>query len=365
MIDIESILKLGETQSVEFKKSMSKMKEGCKSLCGMLNTAEGSGMVIYGISPNNKIVGLQGNLDSAQRTLTQHIRDKFDPIITTSLELERHEDKSILILSAKRPKEIRYYEYDGRAFIKEGSTRRILTLKEKESLRRKPHIDSFSNLISKIALLIFDVIIFGEQYKQRIVKPWLDILRTRYQQIANNLRDFAFQDILIQKGLDKKLIELSDSLDEIVNMRLHFGCGEELNKLFETTLSKAKSFKKDEIDSIPISGDFYNIIKNNITMSSKKLQNLNDRSEAMVGNGRFEEVQSEASKIGYSLLKLSLYNIKQIPTDLKLELHDVAKELHLLETIIFFSDGGRSIRTIEDRINNLSERLNKLTEKII
>jgi ATP-dependent DNA helicase RecG len=59
MIDIESILKLGETQSVEFKKSMSQMKEGCKSLCGMLNTAEGSGMVIYGISPNNKIVGLR------------------------------------------------------------------------------------------------------------------------------------------------------------------------------------------------------------------------------------------------------------------------------------------------------------------
>jgi hypothetical protein len=160
MMNIKDILNTGETQSVEFKKSMSQMKEGCKSLCGMLNTAEGSGMMIFGISPENKIVGLQGNLDSAQRSLTQHIKDKFDPLINISLKLENYEDKFILILSAKRPREIRYYEYDGRAFIKEGSTKRLLTIQENEVLNT--HNYSRINILDikekNLEKILFDIL---------------------------------------------------------------------------------------------------------------------------------------------------------------------------------------------------------------
>ena len=43
-MDFEKIIQDGETQSVEFKKSFNLMKEGCKSLCGMLNTELGTGM---------------------------------------------------------------------------------------------------------------------------------------------------------------------------------------------------------------------------------------------------------------------------------------------------------------------------------
>ena len=58
---------------VEFKKSLSQMREGCKVLCGMLNTNAGTGMVLFGISPENDVVGIVGDLDSVQRTLVQHI----------------------------------------------------------------------------------------------------------------------------------------------------------------------------------------------------------------------------------------------------------------------------------------------------
>lgn len=75
-MNIEKIIQTGETQSIEFKKSLSLMKEGCKTLCGMLNTEIGNGMVLFGISPENDVVGIVGNLDSTQRTLVQHIRQK-------------------------------------------------------------------------------------------------------------------------------------------------------------------------------------------------------------------------------------------------------------------------------------------------
>jgi predicted HTH transcriptional regulator len=79
-MEINEIIKYGETQTVEFKKSMSQMKEGCKALCGMLNT---------------------------------------------------------IALSGQRPRYIPLYEYDGRAFIKEGSIKRILSLQEKQSLLKR------------------------------------------------------------------------------------------------------------------------------------------------------------------------------------------------------------------------------------
>ena len=133
-MDIERILQTGETQSVEFKKSLSQMKEGCKTICAMLNTEMGAGMVLFGISPENDVVGIRGNLDSAQKSLAQHIQQKFDPSIKISIQIEEYEDKKILILSAKRSNDVRYYEYDGRAFLKEGSTKRCLSIQEKESL---------------------------------------------------------------------------------------------------------------------------------------------------------------------------------------------------------------------------------------
>ena len=136
-MDIERILQTGETQSVEFKKSLSQRKEGCKVLCGMLNTEVGAGMILFGISPENEVVGIGGNLDSVQRSLVQHIQQKFDPSIKISIQIEEYEGKKILILSAKRSNDVHYYEYDGRAFIKEGSTKRCLSTQEKQSLNNR------------------------------------------------------------------------------------------------------------------------------------------------------------------------------------------------------------------------------------
>jgi len=136
-MDLVNVIQNGETQSVEFKKSLNQMKEGCKALCGMLNTDMGAGMVFFGISPENEIIGIEGNLDSAQRTLAQHIQVKFDPSLICSIKVEDYEGKKIIVISANRSSIIPYYEYDSRAFIKEGSTKRCLSIAEKNILLTK------------------------------------------------------------------------------------------------------------------------------------------------------------------------------------------------------------------------------------
>jgi len=204
-MNIEKIIQTGETQSVEFKKSLSQMKEGCKALCGMLNTEVGAGMVLFGISPENDIVGIGSNLDSAQRTLVQHIRQKYDPSIKVSIQIEDYKDKKILMLSAKRSKDVRYYEYGGRAFIKEGSTKRCLSIQEKESLNnsRFDKINIFEISEKELEETLFEI------FKQKNSFIEIRFLKNIFTQIFSTLKEeknnFSDKSLLID-NLNKVFI---------------------------------------------------------------------------------------------------------------------------------------------------------------
>jgi predicted HTH transcriptional regulator len=137
-IDLNKIRKLGETQEVEFKKSLGLRREALEALCGMINSDNAKGKVLFGVSPDGSIGGLEeGNLDSAQKNLVQHIRDKFEPPIICNIEMLQCEGKTLLLLEADRAPGVSYHEYDGRAFIREGSTRRQLSYNEKLQLSKK------------------------------------------------------------------------------------------------------------------------------------------------------------------------------------------------------------------------------------
>ncbi|MGD2095034.1 MAG: ATP-binding protein, partial [Phycisphaerales bacterium] len=86
----------------------------------------------FGICPDKTVCGVNGNLDKAQMSLSQHINQRFDPPITPSIKTLEYEQNIIIVLEAKRSKEIPYHEYDGRAFIRVGSETRQLSFKEKQ-----------------------------------------------------------------------------------------------------------------------------------------------------------------------------------------------------------------------------------------
>ena len=204
-MDFGKIMQDGETQSVEFKKSLSQMKEGCKALCGMLNTDMGTGIVLFGISPENDVVGIESNLDSAQRTLAQHIQQKFEPSIVCSIEIKDHNGKNILVLSAKRSNDICYYEYGGRAFIKEGSTKRCLSIQEKESLNNS-RFDKIN--ILKISEKELEEKLF-EIFKQKNSFIEIRFLKNIFAQIFSTLKEernnFSDKSLLID-NLNKVFI---------------------------------------------------------------------------------------------------------------------------------------------------------------
>jgi ATP-dependent DNA helicase RecG len=131
----DDIRRLGETQSVEFKKSLSLQKEALEALCGMINTSNAKGKVIFGVAPDNSICGIEpGNFDTVQKSLVQSIRNKFDPPIICSVEILECDGKSLILLQAERNREVAYHEYDGKAYIREGSSNRQLSYAEKQQL---------------------------------------------------------------------------------------------------------------------------------------------------------------------------------------------------------------------------------------
>jgi len=126
-----------ESQTIEFKKSLALRKEALEALCGMVNADVGRGTVVFGLDPKGSVVGVEpGDLDMAQRSLSDHIRNKFDPTLIHTLGLGEAEGKIVVILEAQRARGIPYHEYDGRAYIREGSTSRQLSVAEKGRLVR-------------------------------------------------------------------------------------------------------------------------------------------------------------------------------------------------------------------------------------
>jgi predicted HTH transcriptional regulator len=140
---LEKLIENGETQSLEFKESLRKQKEALNDLCGMINTEKSTGMVVFGVKPDNTICGVEpGDLDSAQQTLTRSIREKFEPVLSHSIKLLTLQGKQLVIIEASRSQEVPYFEYDGRAFIREGSVTRHLSLEEKKQYAKMRNRDN-------------------------------------------------------------------------------------------------------------------------------------------------------------------------------------------------------------------------------
>ena len=140
--NLKQLVSKGESQEVEFKRSLSLTKEGLQALCGMINTDKAHGAVIFGVEDNGTIVGIEpGNVDTAQRSLVQCIGDTFEPRLHCKIKMSVCDGMSLLILEAIRDKNISFYEYDSRAWIREGTTTRCLTLQEKQNFERKRNRD--------------------------------------------------------------------------------------------------------------------------------------------------------------------------------------------------------------------------------
>lgn len=140
---LKELMQKGESQTLEFKRSLSLQREGLEALCAMVNSDLARGTVVFGVENNGIVCGIEeGNLDAAQRSLSQAIGNKFDPPLIVQMEIEELNGEQVLAISAERSRDVPYHEYDGRAWIRQGSDKRRLSLAERQQLTKVRNRDS-------------------------------------------------------------------------------------------------------------------------------------------------------------------------------------------------------------------------------
>jgi ATP-dependent DNA helicase RecG len=135
---LSDLIRRGEGQTVEFKRSLGQRGRALEALCGMLNANGGEAILLFGVEPDGDVLGIDaGNLDSAQRSLSRSIQNNIEPALHPELQVAELDGKKILALHATRPHDVPLYECKGRAYIRVGAETLRMSLSEREALTRR------------------------------------------------------------------------------------------------------------------------------------------------------------------------------------------------------------------------------------
>ncbi|MCO5224770.1 MAG: putative DNA binding domain-containing protein [Thermomicrobiales bacterium] len=105
---------LRESESVEFKESLSELSKGMKSACAMLNSSMG-GSVFFGVRDSGDIVGIQWGQSSLNRLQVE--LDRLSPSVTPDIRTVDLPNGKI-ILSIHLPGSLGPFRYQGRAYTR-------------------------------------------------------------------------------------------------------------------------------------------------------------------------------------------------------------------------------------------------------
>jgi hypothetical protein len=197
-----------------------------------------------------------------------------------------------------------------------------------------------------------------------MINPWLDQWRSEFSYAAEELRNLSAQKIAIEDNIADELKEVASSLEEVASLRLTLGCGPKLKELTGKAKERLIALKQEKLDSIELSDDSKKQVRDIIIMTARKLHDLIDRSHNMVEAGKIENLQAEASDLGYQLLKISQYNIDDFGEGFKEKLTSIGRELHLVESMTLYMDGGKSLQAILDKISDSNNLLGQLVNQL-
>lgn len=377
--DLPILRSQGEGQHLEFKKTFPQNAQDLAKEIAAFATSN-QGTILVGVSDDGDLVGIkdaenQNGRDSILKRLGGICSGTVKPAITPIAKFARENDLIVLVISVPKGKQPIYYKgsipyvrhfTDSRPAEPHEVLEIVSDYLNKIDIGKNEDGDELrSNFYSELARIIGDTLIYADQVDQRNVNPWLDQWRSAFGYAAEELRDLAAQDLAVEDGLDTELREAASTLDEVAKFRLTFGCGPELGKLVSAANDNLRSIKKNRIDSIKLRNDSLIHIRETIITTARKLSDLVARSHDLVELGNIEELQEDASELGYDLLQVAKYNIDDLGNSIKESLIEVGRSLHLVETITIYMDGGASVRAIEERVRQSSKDLNHIVENIL
>ena len=222
--------------------------------------------------------------------------------------------------------------------------------------------DEGTRFLSSLAATLIEVLIYGGEFEKRNVNPWLELVRMQLGGAGEELRRLASEDRAVKEGLEDRLRSIADKLDAAASHRLVMGgdSWRTLSGYVAGAVNEAALLKAEHIDTAPLSADAKQDIDDMIQRSARELSDLDRRAQAMANDGRVEELQEEASRIGRQVLTVSHYRIPEQGDEFSDQLREIGGGLHLIETERLYLDGGQSMRRIVKGVHDLSNQLQAL-----
>ncbi len=128
---LAALLKTGEGQMMEFKRSTAELQGAMQSLCAFLNGSGGT--VIVGVGPDGRLLG-QDVSDATQQKIAAAL-DRLEPPAPVRLELiGAAKGRAAVVLEAKPGNESVPFTFEGRAYERVGTTTRKMPQSRYEEL---------------------------------------------------------------------------------------------------------------------------------------------------------------------------------------------------------------------------------------
>lgn len=376
--DLPVLRSQGEGQHLEYKKIFPQnTRDLAKEIAAFATSNQGT--ILIGVSDSGDLVGIDGadkqeERDSLLKRLEGICRGTVKPAITPVAKFAVENELVVLVIVVPHGRQPIYYS-SNIPYVRHLTESRpaephevlelITEYLNNQSIGEGENIaDARSRFYSNLSRIVGEVLIYAEQATDREVNPWLDQWRAEFSYAAAELRELSAQDIAIEESLDQELKDVASSLDEVATLRLTLGCGSNLKRLTEQARERLIALKQSKIDSIQLSNDSLNHVRDIIIVTGRKLHDLVNRSNDMVETGKIEELQAEASEFGHELLRVAQYNIDALGDDVKKELTTIGRTLHLVETMRLYMDGGKSMQAIVNKISESNDCLSQLIGKL-
>lgn len=376
--DLPVLRSRGEGQHLEYKEAFPQnTRDLAKEIAAFATSNQGT--ILIGVSDSGDLVGINGiespeERDNLLKRLEGICRGTVKPAITPVAKFAVENDLIVLVVIVPNGRQPVYYS-NNIPYVRHLTESRPAEPHEvlgligdflaNQYLSEKDNVtDDRSGFYSNIARILGETIIYADQADNRMINPWLDQWRSAFSYAAAELRDLSAQEIAIDENISDELKEVASSLEEVSSFRLTLGCGPKLNELTEKAKERVVALKQKKIDAIQLSDESKKQVRDIIITTSRKLCDLLDRSHNLIEAGKIENLQTEASELGYQLLRISQYNIDDFGDGFKEKLISIGRELHLVETMRLYMDGGKSLQAILDKISESNDSLTQLVDQL-
>ncbi len=131
---LRSLVKQGESENLEFKKTTGEIQDAAKTICAFLNSQHG-GIVLIGVTDDKKIIG-QTVEDSTKKKIVNEL-NRIEPKANIAISYVPVDGNLQVIVLTVKPDDQAPYLYDGRAYTRNQSTNAKMSRDEYDHLYYK------------------------------------------------------------------------------------------------------------------------------------------------------------------------------------------------------------------------------------